>query len=79
MKTLHLELNNRLLKKLEVMCEGGIQCVGFFVCVHVIYCLVTFFGLQQNQKTKDLMEDLEVAILKTCQCMNELKREVSTV
>ncbi|NXT02872.1 CTNL1 protein, partial [Jacana jacana] len=30
----------------------------------------------QNQKTKDLMEDLEVAILKTCQCMNELKREV---
>ncbi|NXW01489.1 CTNL1 protein, partial [Fregetta grallaria] len=37
-------------------------------------CLVSFES--QNQKTKDLMEDLEVAILKTCQCMNELKREV---
>lgn len=27
---------------------------------------------------KDIAEDLEVAILKTCQCINELKREVST-
>lgn len=39
MKTLHLELNNCLLKKLEVMCEGGIYYVGFFflcvcVCAH---------------------------------------------
>ncbi|OXB80226.1 UNVERIFIED_CONTAM: hypothetical protein H355_011586 [Colinus virginianus] len=38
--------------------------------------LVSVWMQAQNQKTKDLMEDLEVAILKTCQCMNELKREV---
>ncbi|XP_043396251.1 alpha-catulin isoform X4 [Chelonia mydas] len=31
---------------------------------------------KQSQKTKDITEDLEVAILKTCQCMNELKREL---
>ncbi|XP_043364448.1 alpha-catulin isoform X7 [Dermochelys coriacea] len=30
---------------------------------------------KQSQKTKDITEDLEVAILKTIQCMNELKRE----
>ncbi|NXG51249.1 CTNL1 protein, partial [Psilopogon haemacephalus] len=38
--------------------------------------LVSVWMQAQNQKTKDVMEDLEVAILKTCQCMNELKREV---
>ncbi|KAM6288966.1 alpha-catulin-like [Aegotheles albertisi] len=38
--------------------------------------LVSVWMQAQNQKTKDLMEDLEVAILKTCQCMNELKREM---
>lgn len=38
MKTLHLELNNCLLKKLEVMCEGGIYYVGFFFCVCVCMC-----------------------------------------
>ncbi|XP_021384396.1 alpha-catulin isoform X2 [Lonchura striata] len=38
--------------------------------------LVSVWMQAQNQKTKDLMEDLEVAILKMCQCMNELKREV---
>ncbi|NXJ81825.1 CTNL1 protein, partial [Trogon melanurus] len=38
--------------------------------------LVSVWMQAQNQKTKDLLEDLEVAILKTCQCMNELKREV---
>uniref|UniRef100_A0A803VQ36 Alpha-catulin n=2 Tax=Ficedula albicollis TaxID=59894 RepID=A0A803VQ36_FICAL len=38
--------------------------------------LVSVWMQAQNQKTKDLMEDLEVAILKTCQCMDELKREV---
>ncbi|NXC66230.1 CTNL1 protein, partial [Anhinga anhinga] len=38
--------------------------------------LVSVWIQAQNQKTKDIMEDLEVAILKTCQCMNELKREV---
>ncbi|KAM7175623.1 alpha-catulin isoform 2-T2 [Macrochelys suwanniensis] len=31
---------------------------------------------KQSQKTKEITEDLEVAILKTCQCMNELKREL---
>ncbi|XP_043364446.1 alpha-catulin isoform X6 [Dermochelys coriacea] len=31
---------------------------------------------KQSQKTKDITEDLEVAILKTIQCMNELKREL---
>ncbi|XP_067425995.1 alpha-catulin isoform X5 [Emydura macquarii macquarii] len=38
-----------------------------------IYSSITEF--KQSQKTKDIIEDLEVAILKTCQCMNELKRE----
>uniref|UniRef100_A0A8B9QIR1 Alpha-catulin n=1 Tax=Apteryx owenii TaxID=8824 RepID=A0A8B9QIR1_APTOW len=38
--------------------------------------LVSVWMQAQNQKTKDLMEDLEVAILKMCQCMNELKREL---
>ncbi|XP_074940577.1 alpha-catulin isoform X2 [Phalacrocorax aristotelis] len=38
--------------------------------------LVSVWMQAQNQKTKDIMEDLEVAILKTCQCMNELKREM---
>ncbi|KAG8572035.1 hypothetical protein GDO81_011890 [Engystomops pustulosus] len=31
---------------------------------------------KQTQKTKDIMEDLELAILKTCQCITELKREL---
>ncbi|XP_067425997.1 alpha-catulin isoform X7 [Emydura macquarii macquarii] len=39
-----------------------------------IYSSITEF--KQSQKTKDIIEDLEVAILKTCQCMNELKREL---
>ncbi|XP_068792403.1 alpha-catulin isoform X4 [Struthio camelus] len=38
--------------------------------------LVSVWMQAQNQKTKDPMEDLEVAILKMCQCMNELKREI---
>ncbi|XP_043396250.1 alpha-catulin isoform X3 [Chelonia mydas] len=37
--------------------------------------LVSVWMQAQSQKTKDITEDLEVAILKTCQCMNELKRE----
>ncbi|XP_067425994.1 alpha-catulin isoform X4 [Emydura macquarii macquarii] len=37
--------------------------------------LVSVWMQAQSQKTKDIIEDLEVAILKTCQCMNELKRE----
>nr|XP_042712141.1 alpha-catulin [Chrysemys picta bellii] len=36
----------------------------------------TYQNIRQSQKTKDITEDLEVAILKTCQCMNELKREL---
>uniref|UniRef100_A0A6I8QBU4 Alpha-catulin n=1 Tax=Xenopus tropicalis TaxID=8364 RepID=A0A6I8QBU4_XENTR len=31
---------------------------------------------KQAQKTKDIMEDLELAILKMCQCITELKREL---
>uniref|UniRef100_A0A8C6ZU81 Alpha-catulin n=1 Tax=Nothoprocta perdicaria TaxID=30464 RepID=A0A8C6ZU81_NOTPE len=38
--------------------------------------LLSVWMQAQNQKTKDLMEDLELAILKMCQCMNELKREL---
>ncbi|CAM2105989.1 alpha-catulin isoform X1 [Caretta caretta] len=38
--------------------------------------LVSVWMQAQSQKTKDITEDLEVAILKTCQCMNELKREL---
>uniref|UniRef100_A0A8C4K6E3 Alpha-catulin n=1 Tax=Dromaius novaehollandiae TaxID=8790 RepID=A0A8C4K6E3_DRONO len=38
--------------------------------------LVSVWMQAQNQKTTDLMEDLQVAILKMCQCMNELKREL---
>ncbi|KAM9165854.1 alpha-catulin [Pangshura tecta] len=38
--------------------------------------LVSVWMQAQSQKTKDIAEDLEVAILKTCQCMNELKREL---
>uniref|UniRef100_A0A8C8RLH1 Alpha-catulin n=1 Tax=Pelusios castaneus TaxID=367368 RepID=A0A8C8RLH1_9SAUR len=38
--------------------------------------LVSVWMQAQSQKTKDVTEDLEVAILKTCQCMNELKREL---
>ncbi|XP_067425992.1 alpha-catulin isoform X2 [Emydura macquarii macquarii] len=38
--------------------------------------LVSVWMQAQSQKTKDIIEDLEVAILKTCQCMNELKREL---
>ncbi|XP_043364445.1 alpha-catulin isoform X4 [Dermochelys coriacea] len=37
--------------------------------------LVSVWMQAQSQKTKDITEDLEVAILKTIQCMNELKRE----
>ncbi|XP_043364444.1 alpha-catulin isoform X3 [Dermochelys coriacea] len=38
--------------------------------------LVSVWMQAQSQKTKDITEDLEVAILKTIQCMNELKREL---
>nr|XP_025038885.1 alpha-catulin [Pelodiscus sinensis] len=38
--------------------------------------LVSVWMQAQSQKTKDITEDLEIAILKTCQCMNELKREL---
>ncbi|KAM7175628.1 alpha-catulin isoform 4-T7 [Macrochelys suwanniensis] len=38
--------------------------------------LVSVWMQAQSQKTKEITEDLEVAILKTCQCMNELKREL---
>nr|XP_032630868.1 alpha-catulin [Chelonoidis abingdonii] len=38
--------------------------------------LVSVWMQAQSQKTKDIAEDLEVAILKTCQCMNELRREL---
>ncbi|XP_040209450.1 alpha-catulin isoform X2 [Rana temporaria] len=31
---------------------------------------------KQAQKTKDVLEDLELAILKTCQCIVDLKREL---
>ncbi|KAM9307941.1 alpha-catulin [Gastrophryne carolinensis] len=38
--------------------------------------LVSVWIQAQAQKTKDTMEDLELAILKTCQCVTELKREL---
>ncbi|CAH2283883.1 Alpha-catulin [Pelobates cultripes] len=38
--------------------------------------LVSAWMQAQNHKTKDVMEDLELAILKTCQCITELKREL---
>ncbi|XP_063778994.1 alpha-catulin isoform X2 [Pseudophryne corroboree] len=38
--------------------------------------LVSMWMQAQAQKTKDVMEDLELAILKTCQCITELKREL---
>uniref|UniRef100_A0A7M4G073 Alpha-catulin n=1 Tax=Crocodylus porosus TaxID=8502 RepID=A0A7M4G073_CROPO len=38
--------------------------------------LVSVWMQAQNQRMKDITEDLEVAILKTCQCINELKREL---
>lgn len=58
-----------------------------FMYIHHSYCLtielvklqLIILSLQQNQKKKDITEELEIAILKMCQCMNELQREVSTV
>ncbi|XP_018426068.1 PREDICTED: alpha-catulin isoform X1 [Nanorana parkeri] len=38
--------------------------------------LVSVWIQAQAQKTKDVVEDLELAILKTCQCIMELKREL---
>ncbi|XP_075682896.1 alpha-catulin isoform X3 [Rhinoderma darwinii] len=38
--------------------------------------LVSVWMQAQAQKTKDVVEDLELAILKTCQCITELKREL---
>ncbi|XP_072267985.1 alpha-catulin isoform X1 [Pyxicephalus adspersus] len=38
--------------------------------------LVSAWIQAQAQKTKDILEDLELAILKTCQCIMELKREL---
>ncbi|XP_075068994.1 alpha-catulin isoform X1 [Mixophyes fleayi] len=38
--------------------------------------LVSVWMQAQAQKTKDVMEDMELAILKTCQCITELKREL---
>ncbi|XP_074844009.1 alpha-catulin isoform X2 [Carettochelys insculpta] len=38
--------------------------------------LVSVWMQAQNQKTKDITEDLEISILKMCQCMNELRREL---
>ncbi|XP_026556809.1 alpha-catulin [Pseudonaja textilis] len=38
--------------------------------------LVSAWISAQNQKKRDVTEDLEVSILKTCQCMNELQREL---
>eukprot|EP00079_Xenopus_tropicalis_P025986 XP_012819651.1 PREDICTED: alpha-catulin isoform X1 [Xenopus tropicalis] len=38
--------------------------------------LVSVWMQAQAQKTKDIMEDLELAILKMCQCITELKREL---
>ncbi|KAM4705723.1 alpha-catulin isoform 2-T2 [Rhinophrynus dorsalis] len=37
--------------------------------------LVSVWMQAQTQKSKDVLEDLELAILKTCQCITELKRE----
>ncbi|XP_062836902.1 alpha-catulin isoform X2 [Anolis carolinensis] len=41
--------------------------------------LVSTWMYAQSQKKKDVTEDLELAILKTCQCMNELNRELHGV
>nr|XP_060630618.1 alpha-catulin [Anolis sagrei ordinatus] len=41
--------------------------------------LVSAWMYAQSQKKKDVTEDLELAILKTCQCMNELHRELHSV
>uniref|UniRef100_A0ABM5GA82 Alpha-catulin n=1 Tax=Pogona vitticeps TaxID=103695 RepID=A0ABM5GA82_9SAUR len=38
--------------------------------------LVSAWMYAQNQKRKDVTDELEVAILKMCQCMNELHREL---
>ncbi|XP_077348127.1 alpha-catulin isoform X1 [Lithobates pipiens] len=38
--------------------------------------LVSVWIQAQAQKTKDVLEDLELAILKTCQCIVDLKREL---
>ncbi|KAJ1202996.1 hypothetical protein NDU88_006791 [Pleurodeles waltl] len=38
--------------------------------------LISVWMQAQTQKTKDNTEDLELAILKTCQCMTELRREL---
>uniref|UniRef100_A0A8C5S9H2 Alpha-catulin n=1 Tax=Laticauda laticaudata TaxID=8630 RepID=A0A8C5S9H2_LATLA len=38
--------------------------------------LVSAWINAQNQKKRDVTEDLEISILKTCQCMNELQREL---
>uniref|UniRef100_A0A8C5PYI0 Alpha-catulin n=1 Tax=Leptobrachium leishanense TaxID=445787 RepID=A0A8C5PYI0_9ANUR len=37
--------------------------------------LVSVWMQAQTHKTKDIVEDLELAVLKTCQCITELKRE----
>ncbi|XP_044298744.1 alpha-catulin isoform X1 [Varanus komodoensis] len=41
--------------------------------------LVSAWTYAQSQKKKDVTEDLEVNILKMCQCMNELQRELHSV
>ncbi|KAJ7338389.1 hypothetical protein JRQ81_011785, partial [Phrynocephalus forsythii] len=38
--------------------------------------LVSALTYAQNQKRREITDDLEVAILKMCQCMNELHREL---
>ncbi|XP_029445841.1 LOW QUALITY PROTEIN: alpha-catulin [Rhinatrema bivittatum] len=38
--------------------------------------LVSVWMQAQTQKAKDITEDLELAILKTCQCIDELKKEL---
>ncbi|KAL8194179.1 UNVERIFIED_CONTAM: hypothetical protein K2H54_002388 [Gekko kuhli] len=38
--------------------------------------LLSAWTYAQSQKKRDVTEDMEVALLKTCQCMNELQREV---
>ncbi|XP_077166504.1 alpha-catulin isoform X3 [Paroedura picta] len=38
--------------------------------------LLSAWMYAQSQKKRDITEDLEVALLKMCQCMNELQREI---
>lgn len=49
-----------------------------YVLFHVYFSSLSVYSKQQSAHAKQATEDMEVVILKTCQSVNDLRREVSS-